>query len=209
MTGEFAEDDFVESTCANHTPTKFDAEYMNWADAAGVSYLAWGWELLSPSEISQQGCSAYFLTSDHAGTPAAPNGTAVHDHLVALTSAGSPAPPVSTPAPTRPTPPTPTPAAGASQPIKLSSVTTSVRSGATAVVVSLRSSQNCAGTLNLQTASPEASSAATSRRRAHRIALGTARFRLRAGHRTAVLVKLSSRGAVCCCASPRSRRCSQ
>ena len=55
---------------------------MNWADQHGVSYLAWGWEVLSAQEISDQGCSAFYLTRNAGGTPAPPNGTAVHDHLV-------------------------------------------------------------------------------------------------------------------------------
>ncbi len=42
VTGEFDEDNFDERKC-HETPSNFDANYMNWADSAGVSYLAWGW----------------------------------------------------------------------------------------------------------------------------------------------------------------------
>jgi hypothetical protein len=92
VTGEFDEDNFQNASCDNKTQSTFDADYMNWADQQGVSYLAWGWEVLSAQEISDQKCSAFYLTSDPAGTPAAPNGTAVHDHLVALAAGGSTGP---------------------------------------------------------------------------------------------------------------------
>jgi hypothetical protein len=84
VTGEFDEDNFDNPSCDNRTPSTFDADYMSWADQHSVSYLAWGWEVLSAQEISDQGCSAYYLTSDPGGTSAAPNGTALHDHLLAL-----------------------------------------------------------------------------------------------------------------------------
>ena len=35
----------------------------------GVGYLAWGWWVLSPQEIADAGCSAYYLITDAAGTP--------------------------------------------------------------------------------------------------------------------------------------------
>ena len=88
VTGEFDEDDFDNPSCSNRTPSMFDADYMNWADQHGVSYLAWGWEMLGAGEISDQGCSAYYLTSDPEGAPAAPNGTALHDHLLSLPAGG-------------------------------------------------------------------------------------------------------------------------
>jgi endoglucanase len=88
VTGEFDEDDFDNPSCENRTPSTFDTDYMSWADQHGVSYLAWGWEVLSAEEISDQGCSAFYLTSDPGGTPAAPNGTALHDHLLALAPGG-------------------------------------------------------------------------------------------------------------------------
>lgn len=76
VTGEFDQE-----VCA---PSSFDDTYMNWADEHGVSYLAWGWWVLSQQEISSAGCGAYYLITDPAGTPAAPNGVALHDHLSAL-----------------------------------------------------------------------------------------------------------------------------
>jgi hypothetical protein len=75
VTGEFDED-----TCPATTPDGFDDSFMDWADANGVSYLAWGWWVLSPLPD----CSNYYVISDAAGTPAAPNGTALYDHLAAL-----------------------------------------------------------------------------------------------------------------------------
>ena len=44
VTGEFDEDNFDEPTCASPAPAlDVRQDYMNWADSAGVSYLAWGW----------------------------------------------------------------------------------------------------------------------------------------------------------------------
>ncbi|MFZ0044166.1 MAG: cellulase family glycosylhydrolase, partial [Solirubrobacteraceae bacterium] len=89
VTGEFDEDDFDESQCQNSTPSTFDQDYMNWADQHGVSYLAWGWWVLTQQEQNDAGCSAYYLLDDYNGTPAAPNGTVLHDHLAALAAAGA------------------------------------------------------------------------------------------------------------------------
>jgi len=96
VTGEFAEDNFENSTCANKTPNNFDNEYMSWADAHGVSYLAWAWLVESPSEIAADECDAHILITDYSGTPASPNGVAVRNHLLSLPPGGrntSPAPP--------------------------------------------------------------------------------------------------------------------
>jgi endoglucanase len=73
--------EFDEDVC---TPTTFDRDFMNWADGAGVGYLAWGWWVLTPEEINDAGCSAYYLITDPSGTPAVPNGTALHNHLALL-----------------------------------------------------------------------------------------------------------------------------
>jgi endoglucanase len=70
VTGEFDESDCSEN---------FDDSYMNWADAHGVSYLAWGWYVLTG-----QPCSSLYLVTDSSGTPASPNGVAVHSHLESL-----------------------------------------------------------------------------------------------------------------------------
>ena len=87
VTGEFDEDNFDEPKCANKTPSTFDQDYMNWADSAGVSYLAWGWIVEPQDERDADGCSAYYLIDDYLNyTPAQPNGVAVHDHLLALAS---------------------------------------------------------------------------------------------------------------------------
>jgi hypothetical protein len=70
VTGEFDESDCSQT---------FDNAYMKWADGHGVSYLAWGWFVLTA-----QPCSALYLVTDHTGTPAAPNGVAVRTHLRSL-----------------------------------------------------------------------------------------------------------------------------
>jgi endoglucanase len=88
VTGEFAEDDFENPTCGNKTPNSFDSDYMSWADAHGVSYLAWAWIVLSPGEIATGKCSAYYLITDYDGTPASPNGTIIRSHLQSLPAGG-------------------------------------------------------------------------------------------------------------------------
>ncbi len=109
VTGEFAEDNYANPTCTDHTPNNFANEYMNWADLHGVSYLAWAWLVESAAEIDEEGCQAFYLIGDYAGTPASVNGIAVHDHLAALAGTGT-VPPAATapvsPPPLIPPPPT-------------------------------------------------------------------------------------------------------
>ena len=56
--------------------TSYVAQYMDWADAHGVSYLPWGWELW--------GCAAhaYGLLTDWSGTPNS-YGLVFYDHFAA------------------------------------------------------------------------------------------------------------------------------
>jgi hypothetical protein len=70
--------------------TTFDDTFMNWADASGVSYLAWGWWVLGNTSTS---CGAmsdpgdnYALVSDYGGTAVSPDGTNLQSHLDALYS---------------------------------------------------------------------------------------------------------------------------
>ena len=85
VTGEFAEDNYLQSNCHHTTPNNFDAHYMNWADSAGVSYLAWAWIVETKGELNADGCSAYVLIDNYSDyTPAKPNGVAVRKHLRAL-----------------------------------------------------------------------------------------------------------------------------
>jgi endoglucanase len=184
VTGEFDEDNFQNPSCPNKTPSTFDADYMNWADQHGVSYLAWGWEVLSADEISDQKCSAFYLTSDPGGTPAAPNGTAVHDHLVALAAAsntGTATPPTTTSSGSG--------SGSGSHPIKLKAFKAAVRSGGSAVGFVVRAAQSCNGTVTGQTANTFAVPAAKQRRR--RVSLGTVHFKLKAGKSKTVVLKLS------------------
>jgi hypothetical protein len=92
VTGEFAEDNYANPTCTEG-PNNFDNEYMGWADEHGVSYLAWAWVVETAQEIAEEGCSAYYLISDYAGTPASVNGIAVHNHLLALATKAAGTPP--------------------------------------------------------------------------------------------------------------------
>ena len=186
VTGEFDEDNFQNASCNNKTPSTFDTDDMNWADQHGVSYLAWGWEVLSADEIKAQGCSAFYLTSDPGGTPAAPNGAALHDHLAALAGASA----TTTTTTTTSTTTTPGGGGSGSHPIRLSSFNASVRPGGSVVVFKLRAAQSCTGSLTGQTASRFAVPAAKSHR--HRVSLGAAHFTLSAGRPKSVLLKLSS-----------------
>jgi endoglucanase len=176
VTGEFDEE-----VC---TPSTFDNEYMNWADAHGISYLAWGWWVLSPQEISDDGCSAYYLLTDPSGTPAAPNGTALHDHLAALASGATTA---TTPGATS-TSTAGNGGQGRSQP-GLRAFTARVKRDGSTVSFVLVSAQNCKGTLSGKTTSAFAASATKLHR--HAVSLGTVHFQLAAGKAKTVVLKLS------------------
>ncbi|MGD9694634.1 MAG: glycoside hydrolase family 5 protein [Thermoleophilia bacterium] len=79
--------EFGETDCS----PAHDQRWMSWADAHGVGYLAWQWVVLAPSERANPACASLVLIEDVAGTPAAPNGTALKAHLAAL--AGGPGAP--------------------------------------------------------------------------------------------------------------------
>ena len=66
--------EFSESDCSEN----WDNTLMAWDDAHGIGYLAWGWFILTHH------CQSLYLITDWNGTPEAPNGTALHDHLAAL-----------------------------------------------------------------------------------------------------------------------------
>ncbi len=94
VTGEFDQG----FDCANPPTspaglTTFDNTFMNWADGAGVSYLAWGWWILGTTSTR---CSSlgdpgdnYALVSDYAGTAVSPDGTNLRSHLASLVTSGT------------------------------------------------------------------------------------------------------------------------
>lgn len=172
VTGEFDQD-----VCA---PSNFDEEYMTWADQHGVGYLAWGWWVLSPQEIAEAGCSAYYLLSDYNGTPAAPNGTALHDHLAKLV----PGPAATTTAPPGTGGPKPKP-----QSVRLTGFGATVKPGGTAVAFKLRSDRACSGTLSGRTAKSYAPLSTGKKRR--KVSLGVTPFTLAAGKAKTVVLSLS------------------
>ena len=74
ITGELGENDGAAS---------FIDSYMNWADANGVSYLAWTWDTW--------GCgSPISLITNYNGTACASYGTGYQQHLAALAASGPP-----------------------------------------------------------------------------------------------------------------------
>ncbi len=176
VTGEFDEDNYTEPRCANHTPSTFDTDYMTWADQHGVGYLAWGWWVLSQSEKDDAGCSAFYLLDNYDGTPAAPNGTILHDHLLSLSGGGG-------------TSTTTTPPPSARPPVQLKTFRASVKSGGSSVAFTLRSAQSCTGTLTGQTVNSYAVSAAKAKR--HKVSLGSVGVSLKAGKSKTVVLKLS------------------
>jgi endoglucanase len=143
VTGEFDQD-----VCAAST---FDNDYMTWADAHGIGYLAWGWWVLSAQEISDDGCSAYYLITDPTGTPAAPNGVNLHDHLATLATGGT-TPTPTTPTPTTPTTTTPTPSPKGSKPA-LSSLSAKIATTGKALSLTIKASQTSTGTVSASTVS--------------------------------------------------------
>jgi endoglucanase len=178
VTGEFDQD-----VC---NPSTFDSDYMTWADAHGIGYLAWGWWVLSPSEISADGCAAYYLITDAAGTPAAPNGVNLHDHLAALAGAGSaPAPTPTTPAPT-------TPGTGSAAPAKaakLAGLAAKLAPNGKSADVTIKANETATGHVGARTASLFAVG-----KRHHRqhVTLGSATFKLVAGKPKTIAFRLSA-----------------
>jgi endoglucanase len=72
--------EFGEQDCEQ----TFDDSVMQWGDTNDIGYLAWGWYV-----SSYQTCQMLALISDWTGTPRAPNGTALYDHLSALAAPGT------------------------------------------------------------------------------------------------------------------------
>jgi endoglucanase len=118
VTGEFDE----SADCPVGNDDGFDQAYMDWADEAGVSYLAWGWYV--PDSCGYQ-------LIDGSDLPVAPNGTALYDHLTALAAAQttttqttttptttSTSGPSVTATPPAPTPPATAPPAAPTKPTK-------------------------------------------------------------------------------------------
>jgi hypothetical protein len=201
VTGEFDEDDYAESHCNNKNPSTFDQDYMNWADQHGVSYLAWGWIVLSQEEKDEEACSAYYLIEDYGGTPAAPNGTILHDHLLTLPPGGV----ISTggagtggstgtaggtgTTTTATTSNAPSGGASSQPPVTVRILTDKIISGGRSISFTLSSPQNCTGTLTGQTVS---SYAVTSKKQKRRpVSLGAVRFTLQAGKAKTVVLTLS------------------
>jgi endoglucanase len=186
VTGEFDEDNFDEAKCENKTPSTFDQDYMNWADAHGVSYLAWGWLVLNQKEKDEEGCSAFYLLEDYGGTPAAPNGIALHDHLLTLPSGGIT--PTTNPG-GAPGSPIPISSPSTQPAVTLKFLTAAVRVGGASVAFTLRSPVNCSGTLAGQTVSTYA--VTTAKRKRRHVSLGTVHFALKAGKTKTVVLTLS------------------
>jgi hypothetical protein len=185
--------EFDQDIC---NPSTFDVDYMNWADQHGVSYLAWGWWVLSPQEITAAGCSAYYLITDPNGTPAAPNGVNLHDHLATLAAGGTTAPPGPTPTtPTMPTTPTKTtPATGTSPGTTtrapgLRGLSVHLTPDGSAVSLVLRADQTSSGLLSLRTAGKFLVGTGTHRRQ--RLLLGSLRFTLTASAPRTVVLRLT------------------
>jgi endoglucanase len=74
VTTEFAQNDCRDA----HVKS-----YMDWADQHGVGYLMWQWVLPDGPVVCGE-ASAYSLIADPEGTPRAPLGTALRDHLATL-----------------------------------------------------------------------------------------------------------------------------
>jgi hypothetical protein len=192
VTGEFAEDNYLAAGCdANAGADTFDDRYMNWADTNGVSYLAWVWLVDDPPQQGDDTCDRHGLLSNYDGTPTPPNGTAVHDHLVALAH-GTGASTTTTTSSTT----TASTTTGAKKPVAptLGAFQATVNTGGGSVSFTLRSSENSTGTLTGQTVSAFATIAAKHRRQ--KVSLGIVHFKLSAGKAKNVALKLSkaSRG---------------
>ncbi|MCW2981206.1 MAG: sle [Solirubrobacterales bacterium] len=187
VTGEFAQD-----VCG---PSNFDDEYMSWADAHGVGYLAWAWVVLTQQEIADEGCSAYYLISDYSGAPASPNGTILHGHLLTLPPGGV------TLAANPPTTTVNTPAGGAGSGgqqaqtqqkplIALTAFHVKVAAGGAAIDFQLGAAESCQGTLKGETA--KGFLAGSKGHKPRKVSLGGVNFRLVAGKTRSVILRLTA-----------------
>jgi endoglucanase len=195
VTGEFAEDNYLAAGCNAHPgASTFDDRYMNWADTNGVSYSAWVWLVDDAPQPGDDTCDRHGLLSSYDGTPVAPNGTAVHDHLTALAASGtSTTTTTSTTTGSGTTTTTgtgPGPGIGkVKPPVTLRSFSAAVQSGGSAVKFSLRSAQKCTGTITGQTVNTYAMTAV--KHKARKVSLGSVKFSLKAGKSKTVVLKLS------------------
>lgn len=92
VTGEFDQGYDCADPPVTGGLSTFDDTFMNWADGAGVSYLAWGWWVLGTtstpcSSLSDPGDN-YALISDYDGLAASPDGTNLQSHLALLAGNG-------------------------------------------------------------------------------------------------------------------------
>ncbi|HEX3618129.1 MAG TPA: cellulase family glycosylhydrolase, partial [Solirubrobacteraceae bacterium] len=189
ITGEFAEDNYTAAGCSpNSGATTFDDQYMDWADTNGVSYVAWVWLVDDPPTPDDDGCDRHGLLSSYDGTPIAPNGTAVHDHLAAL-AAGATSTTTSTTTGTGSGSATGGGNSNAKPAVKLLSFKAAVQSGGSTVKFRLRSAQKCSGTIAAQTLN--AYRVAEAKHKAAKVPLGSARFMLTAGKTKTGVLKLA------------------
>jgi endoglucanase len=186
-TGEFAEDNYLAAGCnANPGADTFDDRYMDWADANGVSYMAWVWLVDDPPQPGDDPCERQGLLSSYDGTPLAPHGTAVHAHLTALAASGTSPTTITTGPGTTPT----TGKGGPVEPaVTLRSFSATVESGNSAVKFRLRSEQKCTGTITGQTVNAYAVTSV--KHKARKVSLGSATFSLKANKAKTVVLKLS------------------
>jgi hypothetical protein len=180
VTGEFDQD-----VCA---PSTFDNDYMTWADAHGISYLAWGWWVLTPQEISDAGCSAYYLRTDAAGTPAAPNGVNLHDHLAALFAAGGTTPTQTAPTTSTPTT-TPTTNGGGKPVAPISSFAAKLAANGKTLAITLKAPLASTGSISARTVKTFPVKGSKKKKP---VTVGTAKISLAAGKAKTVNLTLSS-----------------
>jgi hypothetical protein len=196
VTGEFAEDSYTAAGCnANSGASTFDDRYMTWADTNGVSYLAWVWLVDDPPQPGDDPCNRQGMLSSYDGTPLAPHGTAVHDHLTALVASGT-----GTTTTTTTTTGTTTTGSGKTTTtgngtgpgtgtvvkpaVTLSSFSVALQSGGSAIKLGLRAAQKCSGTIT-----GEAVNAVEHKVR--NVSLGSVNFSLKAGKAKTVVLELS------------------
>jgi hypothetical protein len=69
-------DEFGQYNCGGN----YSKKYMKFADKAGISYLGWAWDAISPGGWS---CDSPALITDYDGSPSGA-GAALHAHLAKL-----------------------------------------------------------------------------------------------------------------------------
>ena len=173
VTGEFDEDNYLETKCRHKTGDDVRRPLHELGGLGRCQLPGLGLDRRDPPQQGDDTCDRHGLLRSYDGTPVAPNGTAVHDHLTALATGNGMGPGTGNVKPA----------------VTLRSFSAAVQSGGSAVKFGLRSAQKCTGTITGQTVNTYA--VTTVKHKARKVSLGSVKFSLQAGKSKTVVLKLS------------------